>query len=466
MRGEEHLVASQDLSVSLHDEETPVQGKERSCPRPEAVTQWIKELGAYIWTRENEPFLRLCGSSLLDYSNGAVAGKMAEIARATYKRLRRLLNKGPNPAGELTNEHIDSSIDTLWEEITSRDDEILKEFISMENEAYIFYIVGVKEGTRLLLTNGGLWTLLYASDSLRTPRLIDSIEDLMKNPMSQLRVLSLKYGTNVDGKPLIAEPLFRPKHREQLEFLTGAETTRTLMLQFKVEYQAFLVNILNSYSSNRGSPLAAYFENVLKRTRPETSGIENSFYNLLIANIQVIGEPFHMFLSLADSDKLEVALGSLDLADDILEKRANVIIKALRLALGKTSTSPFVVATNNFKEFRAKGQLAAYCASEIVPRIREFVDILKPEFMYHLAFFIGPIHAAVLSKDGTATEIVYYEKDRDGSAKKYFDENNKQRKIERSRTTTFEALRPSQAHINTLFQNTLDDELDRIRPLE
>ena len=96
---------------------------------------------------------------------------------------------------------------------------------------------------------------------------------------------------------------------------------------------------------------------------------------------------------------------------------------------------------------------------DLVDRIKRFIidrlDFYPTIFSAgfdNLSFLIGPIHSAVLSRDGIHTELKFLsETERD--------ENNKRKVI--YTTTSFKALRPSGSRVMEVFGNVLSQELDR-----
>jgi hypothetical protein len=83
---------------------------------------------------------------------------------------------------------------------------------------------------------------------------------------------------------------------------------------------------------------------------------------------------------------------------------------------------------------------------------------MKPELVEHLAFLIGKTQAGALSRDGVNKDLVFYEFNSDGSTKR--DANNE--KVIRLKTTTFNALRPSEETIEAAFDVAREKEVARI----
>lgn len=408
---------------------------------------------------------------------------------------------------------VEVEIETLWGKVMASSDS-LNRFVNMPHEPALRYILGAREATRLILTAqpvSGLDILYEATDSARTKRLLAPLVELLDSPISKLIRLHEKYIAEEPSKNMsLDDSLMRPKNKPLMAFLVGAERAEYLAeryVTFLREYlleqlppsnEGVLNNVAQSMSQAKESISDAISQakglsmpQINQAVRGSFSGIVSQAKSFSVTRAAVaiaqssprglgtqrrsslinedarlieailsqhLSEFTQMYdvVSIDNLDVLAAALGSEKRAYEMVSEKAWNWILNLRSACDEARQNDRlhscpIVETTALWMPHPHQDLVDRIKRFIIDRLDFYPTIFSAGFD-NLSFLIGPIHSAVLSRDGIHTELKFLsETERD--------ENNKRKVI--YTTTSFKALRPSGSRVMEVFGNVLSQELDR-----
>ena len=299
---------------------------------------------------------------------------------------------------------VDSDIAFLWKEIESVPEHV-EMIVKLPNEAVLRYAVGVKRATELLLTMGGLQTVLLATDSYQTLRLVHPLSSLLSPTLPALHKLArVMSGTHVS----LMDPLLRPSRRAEMEFLLGREMAEKLdTLASRVP--GLMLAELDKKQLVERRLLATYTDLIMEAFQ---------------RNIDSHVFPFTL-MSFADQDILALAVGEKN-AQELIRLRTDRVIGTMKQISPKFQQETLSVRKRRDVDW------VRFLRLNVVPNLRHFADMFS---CYEcLELMVGATHAAVMSTDGLDKQVVF----KNGDV-----------------LTTFEALRPSQNRLSAALQQAL-----------
>jgi len=426
--------------------------------RKNKIMKFLNARPERYFTPENEVTLRVCLSE--GFNDSTVDALMLSSAQATLRTLRKVSGVADAVEG-MTRSELDGAIKQLWESIKGNES-LLDDFVIMPNEHAIRYVVGAREAIGLLLASQGMSILFERTDSDKTQRLLEPLSKLLERPMFKLHSIAQWYTTQLpSGNLWLPDPLYRPKNSKGLKFLVGEPLATHLLVQFAPMLQTHLLREFPLELNRRWSTLSWYNLFAKAALMYESYGLypkngesnEEAVFRILSNHIENYDSPYDI-VSLSNEDKLAAALGSVERARILLNKRARLALEQLKTISGDACTSSCPLFKKMIILNLDEHHDLITLSQNIVAQLHQFPEVLVNEAIGPLSFLIGSLHAAVISKDGLqTTKIFRSETERDEEGKKKVIET----------LSTYEALRPSSDRVASVISGTIAAELERVR---
>ena len=348
-----------------------------------------------------------------------VKERMAANARRCLKTLKQVGSKSRHrsPSKDLKSvrarsrsaskdrENVDRDIALLWKDIESVS-EHLELVVNLPNEAVLRYAVGVKRATELLLTMGGLQTVLLATDSYQTLRLVYPLSSLLSPTLPALHKLArVMSGSNMS----LLDPLVRPSRRAEMEFLLGREMAERKLSMFAARVPGMMLAELDKKDL------------VERRLFGTYTGL---IFEAFKRNIATYSYPFTL-MSFADQDVLALAVGE-ENARELIRLRTEQVVPMMKKLSSRFQQEALSVRKRKDVDW------VRFLKVNVVPNLRDFADMFS---CYEcLELLVGATHAAVINQDGLDKPLTF----KNGET-----------------LTTFEALRPSKDRLSVAFESAL-----------